>query len=84
MTLEDEDSFAVVWLKLMYYVLFTSAARFDKIKDQMRSKRPSEYAGQDISKLGKDYYKLAEELTKAGFYDHNLTKAMVEGFLKVM
>lgn len=78
---DKADSFGATWLKLVHYLVTTTAKTFDKMKDLIRTKRPQQYAGQDIEKMGSDFITLARELDNAGYYDHGLTLNMVDAFL---
>lgn len=78
---DDEDSFAATWLKLVHYLVTTTSKTYDKMKEQIRSKRPQQYPAQDIEKMAKDYLQLAKEMDNAGHYTHGLTLNMVDGFL---
>ena len=78
---DKSDSFSATWLKLVHYLVTTTAKTFDKMKEQIRTKRPQQYAGQDIEKMGRDFILLAKELDNAGHYDHGLTLNIVDAFL---
>lgn len=78
----QSDTFTSLWLKLVQHLLTTSVTRFDTLKAKLRSLDPLRYAGQDVAKLADDYTTIANELIAAGCYDHNLTLAMVQGFLR--
>ena len=80
--LNDDESFAVTWLKLMHMLITTSIVRFDTIKQTIRTMNPSSYPGQNIDTLAQDFIKKAKELESAGYYDHSLTLAMAKSFLK--
>ena len=78
---DDSDSFAATWLKLIHYLITTSAKTYDALKEQIRKKRPQQYSGQNISKLSLDYLTLAKELENAGHFDSSLVLSMADGFL---
>jgi hypothetical protein len=78
---DEGDSFTATWLKLIHYLITTSAKTYDALKDQIRKKRPQQYSGQNISKLSQDYLALAKELENAGHFDSSLVLSMVDGFL---
>ena len=80
--LEDDETFAITWLKLMHMLITTSIIRFDSIKLTIRTMNPSSYSGQNIDALAQDFVKKAKELESAGYYDHTLTLAMAKSFLK--
>ena len=77
----DDESFAMTWVRFMYYLLTTTSSTFDKIKDTIRKMRPQSYPGQDIEKMAADFIDKAEELENAGYYEHALTLSMIDGFL---
>ena len=80
--LDDDETFAITWLKLMHMLITTSIVRFDTIKQTIRMMNPMTYAGQNIDTLAQDFIKKAKELESAGYYDHSLTLAMAKSFLK--
>ena len=55
--------------------------RIETLKDSIRSRNPRQHPGQNISLLVKDYLEDANELEKAGQYDHSLTRSMLKAFL---
>ena len=80
--LEEQDSFAATWLKLVKHLIITTSKTFDDIKATIRSTRPQQFEGQNIELMSKTFIRLATELNNAGYYEHTLTLNMVEGFLK--
>ena len=74
---DDEDTFAAYWLRLIHIVKSVSIDRFDKIKDRIKNRKLSQYAGENIEKLGSDYLADWTELHGAGLYDQNLTMTML-------
>ena len=77
---DDSDSFSLTWLKLVHFLITTSAKSYDALKDKIRRKRPQQYAGQNISKMSQEYLVLATELENAGHFDSSLILNMVDGF----
>ena len=80
--LNDDESVAVTWLKLMQMLITTSIVRFDSIKQTIRTMNQSSYPGQNINTLAQDFIKKSKELESAGYYDHSLTLVMAKSFLK--
>ena len=78
---EDTDSFHVIWLQLIKTIQSTSIERFEDLKASIKSRHPSQYAGENIESLAADFRKDARELTTAGQYDDNLTLTMLKIFL---
>ena len=78
---DDDDTFAATWLKLIHYLITTSAKTYDALKDKIRKLKPQQYAGQNVSKMSQDYLVLAKELENAGHFDSSLILSMVDGFL---
>ena len=78
---DKSDTFCATWLKLVHYLVTTTSKTFDVMKDKIRTKRPQQYPGQNIEKMGSDFIILARELDNAGYYDHGLTLNMVDSFL---
>ena len=80
-TSEDSDPFPVVFLRLISIVQPRTIQRFNNIKERIKKRHPSQYAGEDLSKLAIDFRQDARELSKAGQYDHSLTLDMLKIFL---
>ena len=80
-SVNENDTFALVWLKFMHLIVSTSITRFTVIKQEIRNLKPSSYAGQNIQELSRDIIEKATELDCAGYFDHTLSLAMVENFL---
>ena len=78
---KEKDSFAVLWLKLIHYLVTTSSRTFDNLKEEIRKIKPQQYGGQDIEKMSKDYMDKCEQLVNAGYFDVSLILNMVDGFL---
>ena len=76
-----EDAFAMTWLKLVHYLVTTTAKTYDDMKEVLRLKRPQNYSGQDIEQMSGDVLVLAKELDNAGYYVHSLTLNIVDSFL---
>ena len=73
----DEDSFTAYWLNLIHIIKSVSIDRFDKIKDRIKRRKLSDYAGENIESIASDYLKDWKELHGAGLYDQNLTMKML-------
>jgi hypothetical protein len=78
---ERDDTFAATWLKLIHYLVTTTSKTYDEMKQTIRSKRPQQYAGQNIEAMAIDLIQIAKEVDNAGYYSHSLTLNMVDSFL---
>ena len=78
---KNEDTFAIIWLRLIHYLVTTNSKNFDKIKDVIRHMKPQSYSGQNIKEMATDYMKKSEELINGGYFDQSLVLNMVDGFL---
>jgi len=78
----DEDPFPVVFVHLMNLLRSTSIDRFENIKVKIKTRHPSKYPGQDVSRMASDFRADAQLLEIAGQYDHNLTLHMIDAFLE--
>ena len=79
--LEDEDTFAITWLKFVRYLVVTTTRTFDVMRESLRSIKPQSYEGQNIEKMSETIINTATELDHAGHFDHNLTLNIVDAFL---
>ena len=78
---ESDDSFTVVWLRLVDIIMTSSVERYDAIKDRLKNHKPSDYAGEDIVLLSQDFQTDAQQLEIGGKYDHDLTLKVLQIFL---
>ena len=78
---DTTDTFPVVYLRLINVLRHRTIQHFSTIKDRIKKRHPSQYAGEDLSKLAIDFRNDAKELDNAGQYDHNLTLNMLDAFL---
>ena len=78
---EDDDSFTVVWLRLVDIIMTSSVERYDSIKTRIKGRKPSDYPGEDIVLLSQDFQTDAQELEIGGKYDHDLTLKILQIFL---
>jgi hypothetical protein len=76
------DSFAVVWMILLQTIQSTSVEVYELLKKSIKDHKPTQYAGQNLSKLAEDFRDDAKKLTIARFYDHGVTLAMLKIFLE--
>jgi hypothetical protein len=81
LSLEPTFPFVVVWMRLVRLVTSTSVVKWETIKTSIRARLPSQYPGEDIILLSRDFQKDALQLTVAGHYDHHLTSDMLRIFL---
>jgi len=70
---KNTDSFIVHWLNLMHILSSTSIERFDKIKEQIKARKISDYPGHNITTLVTDYLADWRKLHGARLYDNTLT-----------
>ena len=77
----EDDSFTACWLHLVNIVCSTSLSRFDKVKDKLKARKLTDYAGENVEALATDYYKDYKSLHGARMYDHNLTTYMLDTIL---
>ena len=63
----------------MYIIRSVSADQYDKMKDQLKQRSPSNYPGEDMEAMASDYLDDYKRLDGAGMYDHTLTLNMVQG-----
>ena len=52
---EDDDSFTVVWLRLVDIIMTSLVEWYDSIKDCLKARKPSDYPGEDIILLSQDF-----------------------------
>ena len=79
--LEDDDTFAITWLKFVRYLVVTTTRTFDVMRESLRNIKPKSYEGQNIEKMSESIINTATELDHAGHFDHNLTLNIVDAFL---
>jgi hypothetical protein len=79
--IDPEDPFPLVWLRLMKMIRSTSIDRYEHLKVKIKTRKPHQYAGQDLAKMAADQRADCRELEIAGQYDHNCTLHLLEGFL---
>lgn len=81
-SIDDSDCFPLVFLRLIKNIRSISIDRFEHLKTRIKTCKPHQFAGQDLSKMSLDLQASARELSIAGQYDHNLTLHMLESFLE--
>ena len=79
---KESDTFPVMFMRLIQLVQVQSIHYFEALKNKIRNRKPSQYAGEDISLMAMDNKEDARELEIAGQYDYNLNNAMVDNFLE--
>ena len=77
----DKETFGIIWLRLVHYLVSSNSKTFDKLKDNIRKTRPQQYSGQNIERMSAEYMKMGKELENAGYFDYSLVLNMVDGFL---
>jgi hypothetical protein len=77
------DSFAVMWMIWLQTIQSsTSVEVYELLKKSIKDCKPTQYAGQNLSKLAEDFRDDAKKLMIAGFYDHGLMLTMLKIFLE--
>ena len=79
---KEDDTFTIVWMLVLQSIQSTSIEVFEQIKMRIKARRPSQYSGENLAKLGEHFLDDASLLESAGQYDHNLTLHMVKIFLE--
>ena len=79
--IDDSTPFPVVWMEIIHATHSVSIERFDQLVLQIKKQHPSMFAGKNMEQMCKVYRKLAQVLTTAGQYDHNLSLRMAKSAL---
>jgi len=79
---ETDDNFITIWLNLIHMVRSVSINRFSKIKERIKGRKISSYAGENIQSIVSDYLSDWKELHDARMYDPNLTMAMLDQMME--
>ena len=79
---KDDDSFIALWMNLTHIVRSVSIDRFDKVKDRIKSRKMSNYSGENVEAIVSDYLSDWKELHGAGLYDQNLTLTMLNTIME--
>ena len=75
------DPFPVVWCRLMQELQPTSFSMFQTVKDTIKALHPAQFPGEDLKSMMYSFRTLAEELTSAGHYDHDLSLSILDSAL---
>jgi hypothetical protein len=67
---------------LLQTIQLTLIEVYELLKKSIKDSKPTQYAGQNLSKLAEDFRDDAKKLTIAGFYDHGLMLSMLKIFLE--
>ena len=78
----DNDSFAVVFMKLINRIHSSSANRCDELKEQLKAIKPAQFPGENLVDMGHKIRSIVKELKMAGQYDDRLALNVVESFLQ--
>jgi hypothetical protein len=78
----EGQPFPVHVMELIEYVRRATTDHFDKLAEDIKLCKPSQYAGEDLEKMTADMRNKAKELTLAGCYEHRLTLHMLDNFLE--
>ena len=76
------EPFPVTFLRFIHLIRSTSIDRLENLKVRIKSRKPTQYAGQDVSKMASEIRADALELEIAGQYDHNITLHILDAFLE--
>ena len=74
---DENDPFVVLYLRLMEILRTSSILRFERLKDEIRNRRPAQYAGEDIAALCNDMLANMNELERAGQLDPGLLRDLL-------
>ena len=74
-------TFAVLWVQFIECIQVQSVRIYEGIMTRIKSRRPSDFPGEDVKALAKAFRTDARELDHAGQYEQNLTLYMLEAFL---
>ena len=80
--MDPGEPFPVTFLRFIHLIRSTSIDRLENLKVRIKSRKPTQYAGQDISKMASEIRADALELEIAGQYDHNITLHILDAFLE--
>jgi hypothetical protein len=78
----ESDSFAVMWMILLQMIQSTSFEVYELLKKSIKDCKPTQYAGQNLSKLAEEFRDDTKKLMITRFYDHGLTSTMLKIFLE--
>ena len=76
-----DDSFLAHWFELIRIVKSGSVEHFNNVKDRMKGRKVSQYAGENVESAASDWLTDYEELHNAGVYDHNLTLSLLTNLM---
>lgn len=79
---KNVDNFVDYWMRLMEIVHIPSCDHFDDVKKVMRSRKLTDYAGENVVLLAQDYSDDYDKLHDAGLYDHNLTLVAIKAIMQ--
>ena len=74
-------SLPTYWLELVHTMQSVSMERFGAIKDNIRSRKVTDFPGENVEKIVSDYLSDWEHLDSASMYEHNLTMVMLNAIL---
>ena len=79
---QEEDSFVAMWLTLIHIVRLVSINRFDAIKERIRSRKISDYPGENVETILTDFLTDYKDLHSAQMYNQNLTLTMLTAIME--
>ena len=79
---KDSDTFIIHWMNLMLIVGSVSMDRFDRIKEEIRRLKISNYPGENVPGMCTDFLAKWKVLHGAKVYDHSLTMVMLKSIME--
>ena len=79
---KDDDSFVAMWLTLIHIVSSVSFDRFDKMKESIKTRKVTDYPGENIETAASDYLADYLKLHGAQMYEHPLTLTMLNSIME--
>ena len=75
---QRNDSFTVVWLRLMHLLANYSSDHYDATREKVRKCTPTNYDREDFTLMTKEISPLIDELESGNQYDPNITLSMTQ------
>lgn len=77
----EENTLLFFWFRAMEEAQTLSIQHYDNVKERVIKRKATDYPGENLDLLAKDYIKDTKELDQGGAYDHSLTLKMLEAFV---
>jgi hypothetical protein len=78
---KPDDTFPVVWMRIIRAIEIPSPSRYERLKDAIRARTAKQYPGENMELMADDHRRDATALDVGQQYDHVLTKYFVERVL---